>query len=326
MAKKPQIETISKNAWHIAQEWSASIANSALPLHLNALAKSHGVRGIRFSPLLSDAGLEKDGNGYEIVINTDAFGGYQDGTIFSVDNDSWSDLDLALRFRIAHEVAHLVFLEAAEKDRQIDTFVKNERAVENGCNILARILLLPRPHLLREIGNRFLEPDHIKRLMSSFRVTPEVFVRRFHLSDLTAPFTDERGIIILADNRSGVLWIKACHIIGGLARDRFDSAFQRQGLVNKKLERMSLSDDYRQCKWALENQRFSKIMLSRSNDVESLIRKNESGQLELEVEWGEGNVIPCKIQFCRTMEGSFNSLISIQIMGNIRTIGHPMLL
>ena len=118
------------------------------------MAKALGVERIRFEPLISDAGLAKTAEGFEIVINTEAPGATEPpGSIFLADDGRWNELRSPLRFSVAHELAHVPFLISAGRKRFADVLTRNQPDVERGSSVLARTFLLPRKLLIRELGN-----------------------------------------------------------------------------------------------------------------------------------------------------------------------------
>ncbi len=208
--KATEIARVSDEAWQTAQKMTTPLSQESPPVPLGELAEHAGIRRVRFEPLISDAGLARKGSDFEVVVNGDAFDGAPSaGTILEVGDPKWAEFTVPLRRTIAYEIAHLLFLNAAQKDQYSDLFRKNERAVENGCNILARVFLLPRQMLLREVGERLFDVDHVKNLTAASRVSPEVFIRRLHLSDMRTDWKLD-GFIAYVREQEGVLRIIVC--------------------------------------------------------------------------------------------------------------------
>jgi hypothetical protein len=315
-----KITRVSKEAWQVVQTHASSTLDSPPPVSLSNCAKAFGVRCIRFEPLISDAGLARSGKDLEILINTEVTEDtYPAGTTLSVDDTKWLDFAPSLRFTIAHEIAHAAFLETAGWDKESDLAQKNRRAIENGCSILARSLLLPRKMLLRELGDRFFDVDHISNLLTAFRVSPEVFIRRLHLSDLKEQFANLDGFLAFAQDTQGTIRVKACHVVGSYARDRFHDALKRaRREPTQPAQYRSLSVEYVQAKWALEGCPLTDLNRETHKDIESLVRNNESGRLGLEVGWTTRDVIPCDLAFRRIHHQPLGLLVRVQVIGPVQ--------
>lgn len=322
---KTQVESVSERAWQSAQKLIAAIETSAPPVQLSHYAKELSVRAVRFEPLLSDAGLYKAGEWWEVVINTEHTGRTTLAlkALEIVDVGNWSKLTRALRFTVAHELSHLIFLKAAHKDQFTgDMFEKNEEAIENACNILARMLLLPRGMLMKEIGNRIFDVDHVCEILSSFAVSPQVFIRRLHLHDMNMESTESAGLLAFVEESQGHLQVNACHIVGTLARDRFQLALQRsKGSTEQRPEFMSLSEKYKQTRWELEAHLLRELKLSKEIDLEPIMRTKDRDEFKLDVDWGDNNVVPCSFAFRRIDHKHLSFLVRLQIVGPPRRRG-----
>lgn len=142
--ERSAIARVSEEAWRFTEKLCALSANTPPPAPLEEFAKELGIRCVRFKPLLSDGALAKEGKDLEIVLNTEAPGAaWPAGTVLPVDDGKWGALNPPLRFSVAHEIAHAVFLKVAGYDSRLDLFQKNERAVENACNILLGFSFCP---------------------------------------------------------------------------------------------------------------------------------------------------------------------------------------
>ena len=105
--RETEIARISREAWKTAEALVASVSDTHLPVPLATIAKSLGVRCIRFEALISDIGLAMSTEGFDIVVNTEAPGVRETaGTTLSVDDGRWDELRPSLRFSVAHELAH----------------------------------------------------------------------------------------------------------------------------------------------------------------------------------------------------------------------------
>ncbi len=320
--ENPLIARVSEEAWRITEKLTASTANMAPPALLEKYAKELGIRCIRFEALLSDGGLAKAGKDLEIVLNTEAPGvDYPAGTTLSSDDGKWGELKPPLRFSVVHEIAHAVFLRAAGYDSQRDLFQKNERAVENGCNILARILLLPRSMLIREIDSRLFNVTHLSRLILAFGVSPEVFIRRFHVSDMRAQFTAMDGLLAFIQDGGEDVKFKTCHIWGDHAIVRFQHGLQESRKKARESEILSLSADYKQTRWILEGLKLNEVGLGKSSDIASKLKNKQADQIEMDLEWVRGEVIPCRLDFRLVHENPLGWLLCLQVMGAVQEPG-----
>lgn len=320
------IARVSEEAWRITEKLSASSANMSPPAPLEGCAKELGIRCIRFEALLSDGALAKAGKDLEIVLNTEAPGAAcPAGTTLSIDDGKWGELKPPLRFSVAHEIAHAVFLKAAGYDSHRDFFQKNERAVENGCNILARIFLLPRSMLIHEIDSRLFDVDHLSKLVLAFGVSPEVFLRRFHVSDMRGQFTAVDGLLAFVQNQGEDIEFKACHIWGDHTIVRFQHGLQESRKKAWESERLSLSADYKQTKWVLEGLKLNEIGLGNSSDIASRLKNKQADQIEMDVEWARGSVIPCRLSFRLIHERPLGWLLCLQVMDPVQKSGQSHL-
>jgi hypothetical protein len=311
--RRTRIAGISQKAWRMLDKLTSSLAELSPPVALDGYARTLGVHSILFKPILSDAGLAKDDTGFQIIINADAVGEYPSGTRLSATDGTWAKLDPKLRFRIAHELAHIVFLAAAEQDKQSEVFVKNEKAVENACNILARIFLLPSRALVQEIGTELFNVEHIRSAISVFQVAPEVFIRRLNVSDMRQHFGEKRGILaFLKESITGQLIVKACHIWGSFAQQRFETALRKPDDKSRDAH-MSLSEEFRQATWALEGKPINDMRLNRTVEIEKLIRTPKSGGQDIHVDWSSERILPCKLASCQLLGSPRSYLTSLEV-------------
>lgn len=326
-ARKNKLAPISEDVWRGLVKFSESLPTQLPPVDLAGFAKDVGIQHVRFKPLISDAGLAKVGDSLEIVVNTEAPGvTLPAGTTASVDDGTWGKFQSSLRFTVAHEIVHAVFIRAAKQHSEEGLLEQHRPDVEEACKTLARLLLLPRRLLGQEIGERLLELDHVKGLMAAFRVSPEVFLRRFHLSDWNRKEGKLDGFIAFAQERESRLRIKAAHVFGRYATDRFHRALQRaRHGAQQKFEYPGLSGTYRQAAWALDGMAINDVKLDGRKDIESILRNSEADQLELEVGWGDGEVIPCNLTFRRIHQKPLGFLLSVQVVGPTQKPGQKTL-
>jgi hypothetical protein len=324
--KITEIARVSEEAWQLAQKVVTDFSNVPPPVPLAKLAKAWRIRGVRFEPLWSVAGLAKAGDDFEIVVNKEAFVlGDEVGSHIEVGDGKWSHFLPPLRFTLAHEIAHMIFLHVAGGDSRSDLFHKNGRAVENACNILARVFLMPKQMLVPQIQDDLLHVDRVRELLDAFRVSPEVFVRRMHLSDMYGAFGNLDGLLALVEERDRVFHVTACHIVGYHALDRFNRALKGDK-KRKKGAHQSLSKGFSQTEWELEGQPLVKLQLG--DDIESFLRSAASGQKKFEVLWhpDEKDIIPCDFAFHRISGKTPLFLVGIKITGSKQKVAQKTLL
>lgn len=327
-SKSPaKITRVSQEAWKLVQKQSASVAEWPPPVPLGNCAKEFGIRCIRFEPIISAAGLAKSGEDLEIIVNTEAVEDtYPPGTTLAIDDVKWAVFAPSLRFTIAHEIAHAAFFRTTGWDKESDLAQKNRRHIERACNILARTFLMPRKMLLQGTGNRLFDVAHVESLLSAFRVSPEVFIRRLHLSDVKSCYTELDGFLAFAQEREGRVRIKACHVVGTHAKGRFHQALgQRKGESQQLREPSGLSVEYLESKWAMEGWAINDLKLNGDMDLESFLRDNENGRLIFEVGWAAGDVIPCDLTFRRIHHSRLGSLLRVQVTGPVQKPGQKSL-
>ena len=324
VAPKNRLAPISEKVWlGFSRLPEASFAQSP-PVNLEKYAKDFGIQHIRFRPLISDAGLAKRGDGFEIVVNTEAPGvSSPPETTSTIGDGTWSKFHGSLRFTVAHEIAHAAFIHAA-KEGGGDKLLETHRSdVEEACKILARLMLLPRQMLNREIGERLLDLEHVNDLITAFRVSPEVFLRRLHLSDWSPEPGKLDGFIAFVQEKENRLCFKAAYVVGRYATDRFHRAVQRvsTSASRKKYTYPDLSRVYQQSMWALEGMAVNDVKLDRRKDIESVLRDSGAGQVDVETGWSDGEIIPCNLAFHRIHKNPLGILLSVKVTGPVQKPG-----
>jgi|ERR1039458_9965338 hypothetical protein len=326
--QKNRLAPISEEVWGDVVKQAESFSSQFPPVNLEEYAKAIGIQHIRYRPLISDAGLARNGDTLEVIINTDAPGVTLPAeTTASVGDGTWTKFQSSLRFTVAHEIAHAFFMRAAERAKDDGLLEKHRSDVEEACKNLARLMLLPRQILIRELGEGLLDLDHVSGLIAAFRVSPEVFLRRFHLSDMNRKHGKLDGFIAFIQEREGRLYIKAGYVFGRHASDRFERALQRskRGTPQRKFEYLGLSDSYRRTRWSFEGMAVNDLKLDKNKDIESFLRSVETSQLDLDVEWGNGEVIPCNLAFRRIHQQPLGFLVRVRVLGPVQKPGQRTL-
>ncbi|MBI5818052.1 MAG: ImmA/IrrE family metallo-endopeptidase [Verrucomicrobia bacterium] len=317
------IEKISATAWQKTEQLTAAIAKTSPEDPLREAAKKLNITGIRFVPLFCSAGLAKTGSGFEVVLNLDGVRGTSEASSnFEPGSEKWFTLTNRMRFSVAHELAHLIFLEAADGDWREGVFDTNLKSIEGGCSSLARILLLPKQMLLKAVDEQLFDVNLLNEICSRFRVSPEVFIRRLHLSDMTGAFAGLDCVVALVQDNEGILIIKTCHIMGGDSKGRFDTPYEKVR-VKKPKDHSSLSKHFRQLAWAIEGLPVAKLGID--DELESKLRRDEKGKWEREVPFGKDTAITCEIRFLRRRSSPLSVLLSILVTRHTHARTHQKL-
>lgn len=323
-APRDRLAPISEKVWLRFSRQPETPSTQSLPVGLEGYAKDCAIHHVRFKQLISDAGLAKRADGFEIIVNTEAPGvSSPPEATASIGDGTWSKFQGSLRFTVAHEIAHAAFIHLAKDDGGDELLEAHRSDVEEACKILARLMLLPRDLLNREIGERLFDLEHIGSLIKTFRVSPEVFLRRLHLSDWNAQPEKLDGFIAFVQQTESRLTFKAVYVVGRYSIDRFQRAVQRVSppASRKKYAYPNLSRVYRQTTWASEGMAVNDVKLDRTKDIESVILGNEAGQIDIETGWGDGQVIPCKLTFHRLHNKPLGSLLSVRVTGPVQKPG-----
>jgi hypothetical protein len=292
--RRATFEDLLPRAWDSVGEWANKWSERPLPVPLEELAMACKVRRIEFEPLLSTGGLEEEEDGFVVFVNTEADGVDQrDGDILEVSQDVWRQLRPPLRFTLAHELAHLLFWQIA--DRDMDFLKNHERELETVCNQMAGMLLLPKTILLREVGVRLFDADHLRTLLKSFHVSADTFVFRLKSRDLEGSFKDRDGMVGLARANEGGLTFDAVYMRGPRASIRWEK------LANDT-KNATLDDLYL------------------GTDIALRILEAEGIQEKTSVVWHSGakETLPCELTTCRLRRDPLAILIAIGIEQDAR--------
>src|SRR5262249_8994529 len=104
-------------AWKAVVSWSHSVAGRSPPVPLHQLAAQRRIRRIQVLTLLSTAGLAPVENGYAIYLNEAAPGASTLAQAkLDVHEADFMRLTAPLRFNVAHEIAHVFFLDLVGGD------------------------------------------------------------------------------------------------------------------------------------------------------------------------------------------------------------------
>lgn len=311
--RRSKFDELADRAWGTVAELMKSVADKPLPVSLDEMASSFGIRYLRFEPLLSTAKLVKIEGGFYILMNTEAPGATESrGATLEVESGNWSHLAPALRFTIAHEIAHAVFLQAGW-DWNRDLFSRHDVALESTCSQMARVLLLPPSRLAREWEGRLFDVGHIQMLLKRFRVSAHAFILRLQLPDLRRAFDETDGMLAFAREEEGGIWIVAYHAWGPLATGRVKAILesgstQKEHAVRGKGEARRLVQNAELEGRALDE-------LAPGIGIEAWLRRGESGARSIRVVWRPGMSLPCEINAREIHSKPRGFLISIRVDG-----------
>lgn len=296
---KSKFDSLTEGAWHTAEEMIKAAAELGRDSSLSQLAKALNVRRVRFQPLLSTAGVTKNDDGFDMVINTEARCVMPEmAGEFDTDRVERADILPPVRFTLAHELAHLVFLKVKGGSWDSDLFRRHERALEHACSRLARMILMPKDLLKRELGNDLFNTENLKRLLSIFRVSPEVLLLRLKLPDMEAACGNQSGLIALVAESSGSLLIELARTWGHTAQERFGNAIERAKSEQREPEQ-SADEVYSGAEEARLPEGLPLSALGLPVDIDSWLRSGDTGEKDLRVVWrsGESATLPCHVSF-----------------------------
>ncbi len=315
------ITRVSREAWNLVAKLESSASEPLQAVALDRCAKQMGITRIRVEPIMSAAGLARGSDGLEVVLNTESPGVKEAAeTIMSVDDGSWGRLVPPLRFTVAHEIAHAAFLIAADKNQESSVFQKNRGSVETACSILARAILLPRQMLLREVHDRVLDIGQVHNLISAFKVSPEVFIRRLHLSDVRSQLGDTDGFLALATERDANLRIKACHIMGDHSTPRF------QGDKTIVIQHEGLATEYYEAHWVMENSPVDDLGLDQGIISATTLRSTNDFDTKTELSIGANSILPCEFSSRSVSHRPLGVLMMLRATGSVEKRGQQRLL
>jgi hypothetical protein len=136
-------------------------------------------------------------------------------------------------------------------------------------------------------------------------------------------YAKSNGFVAFARQMDNAIRVKACHIFGAVARDRFHRALKQDSSDGKlRPVHRTLSDIYAQSKWELEGQSIDEIQLAK--DLENKLLEGAIEQLPLRVGWGSGKVIPCSLSSQPLAEGNF--LLCLEILAPVQESDQERLL
>lgn len=289
--RQSQFGRLRKEAGRFLDKYARSGTDGRLPVALGDVLAARKVRAIRFEPLWSDAGVEEDGDGFVICVNTEARGVREaPGTTVAVSEYDWTRLASPVRFSIAHELAHLIVLELAGGKAESDIFRRHAQALETTCNEMAGAILLPRAQLVREVDGRFFDTARLVPVCDAFGVSPEVLLLRLGLSDMREAVKDVDGILALVLRERDNVEVASSVKLGTLASQRWRHLADRSRSIG--IEELYLPSEL-------------VTAVCEQNRVEDMAR----------VMWREDMILPCEVTAYRIYDDPLKVLIGIRVAG-----------
>lgn len=312
--RKTKFDQLTEKAWRLVEKLSYSTLEKPFPVPLHKLAREISINYIQFEPLLSTAGLVKIKNGFAIIINTEAPGAIQNkSTILNANSADWEELKPPLRFTIAHEIAHVLYFNAAEGKWRNDIFDRHVRKLESECSKMARVILIPKQWLCKEIENRIFDVEHIRELLYKFLVSAEVFVRRLQLLDMESLYENTSGLLAFAQEQEGSIRFKACRLWGIRARSRFGTPPRSTKDSSPLLTEDSNSHD-NDSKYP---EGYSLEEVISVPEIDGWLRQDSRIQKEIEVPCAHDKSMTCILNCYQINKSPRSFLLGIEIVGSL---------
>lgn len=314
MKSKPDglFASIRDKAWAEVDAWSKQLYARDLPVSLEYLAKSYSVVRLMKAPLFSSAGLRQPNrrkSEFVIVINSDKFNDGNDKEMeMPLTDGTLRDLEPTIRFSIAHEIAHLVYLKASGKSAR-DAFFKSERTLDSlevECNRMARALLIPKASLIDQLGDRLFDAPHVRSLIERFRVWPGIFIWRLQMHDLGNSFKNHDGLIAYAEeSRKGII-LRGARVWGIKASARYT---QRSEDGHDK------SGDDRSPVLGPQGLYLKDIAINA--DIHEVLKQGHEVEIETSIPWHVNQKVPCVLSMATIQQEPLKLLFAIRLTGEI---------
>lgn len=226
--KDPEWESVKSRAWRRVHEITAVQKHMPPPVALSALAAAIGVRHLEFRPLLTDAGIIREGDGYALWLNTENPEGVRvAGMRLNIEHEDWQRFSHPLRFTIAHELAHKIVVDVTPGGTNSPLLgERHEERLESLCSKLAGGLLLPQEMLVKELEGSFFNTAHLRLLLERFGVSAMVFMLHLVKTDAVEDLRRLSGFLALVERGGESFIIRESRSFGGLAEERFNGPIQ----------------------------------------------------------------------------------------------------
>lgn len=244
------------------------------PIPLREISLRCRVKEVVFQPLLVEAGLAVDDDGFVVFVSCDEEVKQEWTSAFN--NETQKDLALPrrVRFSLAHELIHTFFYDTKQqpyRNRLSETHYKEIDSLEAACNYGASQLLLPTRQLKSDTNKiDVLSTSSIVDLAKKYRVSIECLIHRMtNLED----WTPQRGLLAYVQEVGDVCRIKAIAISASV-----------RGLFEKKIK---------------DDGDFEAIF-GKSQYEE--MKRNGNGSLEYELTYPRGveiGIVKCRLEYRR---------------------------
>ncbi len=195
---------------HIATRCDVLTRGLTSPIPLREIFPRCHVKKVVFQPLLLEAGLAVDDDGFVIFVNCDENSKEPYRLAFENTDQKGQYLPARIRFSLAHELIHTFFYDTKQRpyaNRLDGTHPKEIDSLESACNFGASHLLLP-TRLLKADTYKWnsLTADGIIQLSEKYQVSSECLINRLERLD---DWTPKRGLVAFVRQDSDGHWIKA---------------------------------------------------------------------------------------------------------------------
>lgn len=215
-----RLKKLKTAVWIHADQLAQAAAGGKFPVPLRRMAAEAKIKKIKFEPLLSSAGLQDKVSSFVIWVNTEARQVDQPaGKELDVENDDWSSMRPAVRFSIAHEIAHVLIINAARAGKL--SLGGRVAFVERACNEIARVILLPRELYTNSFPSGMFDLNAVAHVVRTARVSPEVLIRRSWLDDLRRFREPHQGVLAFVRVKDDTLTVVEFQACGTQAIYRF---------------------------------------------------------------------------------------------------------
>jgi IrrE N-terminal-like domain len=184
--------------WRKHIEWRCEELTKGkdLPISFKDISLRCRVKQVIFQPMLVEAGLAIDNDGFVIFVRCDDKDVQNWTAAFNDPQGSGQQLPGRVRFSLAHEIVHTFFYDTNRtpyKSRLKEEHHREIDSLEAACNYGAARLLLPTSSLKDDMERQnVLSVDFVSELTKKYRVSFECLIHRIrNLED----WTDQRGLL-----------------------------------------------------------------------------------------------------------------------------------
>ena len=258
---------------NIAWRCDALTREMSPPIPLREISLRCRVKEVVFQPLLVEAGLAIDDDGFVVFVGCDEEVKQEWASALNNEAQKTRTLPGRVRFSLAHELIHTFFYDTERqpyKSRLSETHYKEIDSLEAACNYGASQLLLPTRQLKSDTNKRdVLSTSCIVDLARKYGVSIECLIHRMaNLED----WTSKRGLLAYVHEVSDVYRIRA---------------IAKSASVRGLFEKLSVGSDF-------------KVAFGKAQYEE--MKRHSSGNLEYELIYPRGvetGVVKCHLEYRR---------------------------